>query len=243
MRQLAYQGILVVCSILGHVMGRQLHLCASAHYRIVDAHASFACAGSDPATNAEVSRVLRAKDAAYMLSEGVIEASHALKIGFAHEVHKQHSSECALLFACWAARQPPVGLRHMLQLLCSSGKTGVDCPWDGLSLKTEHGWRLRNELGYRELSSLRSSHGLASNSHLTASPVCSAAEDVRLSLREDLLCRLRTQLSLPASAGVVRWTCSRQPSPSHPNPVQPNPNGPSCTKVLAAHLIPRYQPS
>ena len=204
MQQWANRGVPVVCSILGHITGHLLHLCASAHYRIIDTRATFACADGDLATIAEVNRVLHAKDAPRMVGEGTVDAPHVLMIGFAHEVCLQKAEERALSFACWIALQPPIGLRHMLQLLCSSGQWGIDSPQDSQSLKTDHGRRLREQLGYRELTP-RAHPGCVpqrASSGFSVSPSL-AAEEVRRRLQDGLL-RNVLHVSQPKDAGALQ---------------------------------------
>ena len=112
---LTSRGIVIMCSVRGHMALDRLHLCACAHYRIVDAQATFDIA------RRECQCLLCPEDAQTIAMHeacglGWIFAPVLLDLGFASEVLDTGAEARTLRFAKWLTRQSPVGLKYMLRL-------------------------------------------------------------------------------------------------------------------------------
>ena len=118
--RLTSDGVIVLCSMRGHIEADWLRLGAYAHFRIADARATFRVdQGQDPASVSRrelLQSLLRSEDAASMLKMAPSNAQAALAAGFANEVVNGPVEEHALRFAQWLAGQPPMGIKHMLRL-------------------------------------------------------------------------------------------------------------------------------
>ncbi|MDC0525426.1 KR domain-containing protein [bacterium] len=122
MRKLCNRGVVVICSLWGHITGNALILSLSAHYRIVDAHARFTCEQENRLLFATMLQTMHATDAQTWLQEGTIGATRAIELGVASEATEteQGMEERVLQFAYWLTLQPQMGMRQTLQLTCST---------------------------------------------------------------------------------------------------------------------------
>ena len=129
---LASAGIVVLCSLCGHVTRAQLLLSASAHYRAVNAQAT--CDSSswstfaDALTHGTFPDLLSAEGMQKAVQKPCLCAQGMLEIKFASELVDTDMEEHLLRFAQWLTKQPPLGIKHMLRLTFSTHSSISEAP-------------------------------------------------------------------------------------------------------------------
>ena len=118
MATLLRKGVIVVCTVEGHVTGDALFVCSRAHYRIFASSATAAYHPGDSVARRALHAALSVRDAEVLLQHASFDADRAFEAGFANEVHADASSlqEHASRFATWIVHHNEVAIGQCLRL-------------------------------------------------------------------------------------------------------------------------------